>query len=566
MLLGPIFSFDLVTSARRRRYYLLRALYAFVLAALIWTIFSDHGAGTQVSIHEAAALAESFFTAMSVVQLLAVLMLGPALAAGTVALERERRTIEYLFVTDLSNSEIVLGKLASRLLHLGFLVAVGLPVMALAMLFGGISPEQLATLFAVTLSTMVAVIALSVAVSVWSARARDAVVRSYLAVFALVALPPCLANLWRELMGYSSVSQAVPWILQQLWEANPFYVFELLQTAGTWPSVLKIVSCHLAFAGVCAALALGAVRRVHLNEMGRAPKTARRRRWRGELGDRPMLWKELFADQARLRLGILGRLVIGTIAAGYFLLAVSFAWSPTDGGMRPWQLEEFAAWTTALLSLGLILIAARAASSITSEKDRQCWEPLLLTSLTPSEIIGGKIWGNLYAARGLALLVSFAWLLQLVSYPDYLIVIPFDLATLGVLMLFCSSLGVLFSLYSRDSLRAIATTLAVGIVVGGGYIFCCVLVLIPSGGPGRGSEIIFAACMPFLLVFPTIVYAESHQQYSTTEVGLTAAYVIGMIGYAVASLLIWLSCVQSLAQTAQGVPELASRAGSPRRN
>ena len=97
-------------------------------------------------------------------------MLGPAMVAGTIATERERRTIEYLFASSLSNAEIVLGKLAAKLLHVVYLILAGVPVLALVMLMGGIAPEALLVLLILTLSTVLTVSTLSIAVSVWSAR------------------------------------------------------------------------------------------------------------------------------------------------------------------------------------------------------------------------------------------------------------------------------------------------------------------------------------------------------------------------------------------------------------
>ncbi|MEN6450528.1 MAG: ABC transporter permease subunit, partial [Thermoguttaceae bacterium] len=136
MLPGPIFNVELITSARRSRYFLIRALYAAVLLLAIWLVyFSYHqshrfrGAGATDSIHDVAALSAAFFTTFAYLQLAAVMLLAPAMVAGTVASERERRTIEYLFASQLSNAEIVLGKLSARLLHVVYLVLVGVPIL-----------------------------------------------------------------------------------------------------------------------------------------------------------------------------------------------------------------------------------------------------------------------------------------------------------------------------------------------------------------------------------------------------------------------------------------------------
>ena len=147
MLPGPMFSLEMVTSARRTRYFIVRVLYAGVLFfALFCTYMSashDNGLSDRASI---AAFTWEFFVIFSIMQLLAVVTLGPAMAAGTIAQERERRTIEYLFASTLSNAEIVLGKLLARLFQVGYLVLAGMPILFIAMLMGGIAPEAIVVL------------------------------------------------------------------------------------------------------------------------------------------------------------------------------------------------------------------------------------------------------------------------------------------------------------------------------------------------------------------------------------------------------------------------------------
>ncbi|HEV3122211.1 MAG TPA: hypothetical protein VGY53_09920, partial [Isosphaeraceae bacterium] len=41
MLPGPVFNVELVITARRARYYVVRAIYGLVLLILVWIIFVD---------------------------------------------------------------------------------------------------------------------------------------------------------------------------------------------------------------------------------------------------------------------------------------------------------------------------------------------------------------------------------------------------------------------------------------------------------------------------------------------------------------------------------------------
>ena len=534
---GPIFAIELLTAARRARYFVIRALYAILLLAILAFIYAETFRWQEVSIQSIATFSASFFNTFAVLQLLAVVLVGPAMAAGTIAMERERRTIEYLFATPLNNAEIVLGKLSARVLQIIYLLLAGVPVLAGAMLLGGIPPQALLVLLVITLSTVASVAAVSVAISVWSVRARDAVVRTYLVLFVLLALPPMLywmPGLWT----------IVTWILAPLIAANPFVAFfEILSWSGVktvspW-EVLWLLIRNQSLAAVLAVTAgTLAVRRVHLKQLGAAPRRRWRLRWqlfRPHIGTGPMMWKEIFAEPASSRLGW-----IGYGALGIILLAL--AWATVYNYMEGIRMasgrmgKDYAMYAVIMGTVvscgGLLLLAARSACSITSEKERHCWDSLLATPLTPREIINAKVGGNLWALRGVLAILALLWLPALTLLPEFLIAIPFLLGTLMILAVFASALGVSISLRAKNSLRAMALTLTIGVICGGVYLFCCMPMMIGWGG--SGAEIMLTPCIPFLLAFPGVVAVEGFPS-SRHEMGVTPAYVIGVIAYFIAA-------------------------------
>src|SRR5688500_338935 len=156
MITGPIFRVEMVSAARRRRYFVLRVIFAGLLLSILWMTFASSqyavraGGGQRLSISELAEIATTFFLAFSWMQLVGMLAVAPAMAVGTIATERERRTIEYLFATDLSNVEIVLGKTVARLLLIGQMVLVSLPILFLFRLLGGIPANLLAASFLIS--------------------------------------------------------------------------------------------------------------------------------------------------------------------------------------------------------------------------------------------------------------------------------------------------------------------------------------------------------------------------------------------------------------------------------
>ena len=90
------------------------------------------------------------------------------------ALEKDRRTLDFLLATRLSNAEIVLGKLAACMTFLVAGFAVGLPIMLLLHPLGAIDLRLILLAYAGLFTTAFFMIALAIWVSAGGQRRRDA--------------------------------------------------------------------------------------------------------------------------------------------------------------------------------------------------------------------------------------------------------------------------------------------------------------------------------------------------------------------------------------------------------
>jgi len=556
MFAGPIFAVEVVTGARRARYYIVRVVYASILLVTMWIAYTEAFYGNPSNIRADAARAAAFFNSFAVVQLLAVLLIGPAMVAGTIAQERERRTIEYLLTADLSNSEIVLGKLAARLLYIIFALLVGLPILALVGLMGGVRPEDQLLVFILTTSTTLAVSSLSMAVSVWARRTRDAMARIYLILIALLIVPLVARFTLPWLPVPAWLEWALDWLVylnEGLLAMDPIVVFyavlwgDSLSVLEIWQQLWPMLAGHLLTSLVCLLLAVTCLRRAYLSSAGvsEQPGKVRGKLWRPPVGSRAMLWKELFAERRSMRLGWVARVAVLLLVAS--ALGPSVWMFANTGGTAGGTLfaGQMVAMSTFVATLGVVMVAARAATSVTAEKERDCWVSLISTPLSGGEIVTAKLLGNLYSARWLFLMMALLWGLAVLRLPEFLLAVPFLATTLLVLCLFASCLGLIFSLWCRNSLRSLGATLGVGVYIGGGYMFCCMPILIGSSG---GDEVImfFSAVIPFLLALPGVAaveIAQSGQFFQGGENFVFVAYVFGMTGYLVAGLMLLASCV-----------------------
>src|SRR5437588_1412618 len=135
-------------------------------------------------------MAQELFQAVSGVQYGAVFLFVPLFLCGVIASEREERTLDLLFTTRLSDREIVLGKLGSRLAVVVLLVLFTLPVTSLVMLFGGVDPQAIWRALACTLLAAFYAGAHAIYFSTLTKSAMGALVRTYwwLAVW-LIGVP-----------------------------------------------------------------------------------------------------------------------------------------------------------------------------------------------------------------------------------------------------------------------------------------------------------------------------------------------------------------------------------------
>ena len=142
--LGPVFLYECLANSRRWQTYAIRSAgVALLLAAIATIAMQSPTIDPRYAWREYAALGVSYFYGVIGVELALVMLAAPAATAGAICVDRARGTLAHMLATDLSDPEIVLGKLAARLLPVLGLVACSWPVLALSSLLGGIDPQAL---------------------------------------------------------------------------------------------------------------------------------------------------------------------------------------------------------------------------------------------------------------------------------------------------------------------------------------------------------------------------------------------------------------------------------------
>lgn len=130
--------------SRKGTSYLLRAVFVFLLAMIVTLVWaSEMRWSGQMSYSRMSAVGRGLFAGLFVTEVVLVSLVGPLVTGGLIAQERERRTLDLLFMTPMRDYEIVFGKFLSRMAYILGLILLSTPVLLGCLIFGGVSPEEI---------------------------------------------------------------------------------------------------------------------------------------------------------------------------------------------------------------------------------------------------------------------------------------------------------------------------------------------------------------------------------------------------------------------------------------
>lgn len=422
VLIGPIFTRELVTAPRRTQHFISRGVYGGALLVAICTAFLVFY-GTQISytISDTARFASILFYILAPLQLALITFLAALRGASGVALEKDKRTLILLLMTRLSNHELVLGKLLASLLDVFVMLLAAAPVFLFLTLFGGISTAQVGRVFAVTLVTAVAAGSLGSTVALARDKTFQSLAMTGLVLMIWVGGFEAVAVLgegrsWQGVAVDRAAAAASP-LRAILTAAHPYR-----DTQPLWGTDTQFVVVALAVAAVLNGVAIWRLRiwNPGRDVLPQQPETEGEAEAAGvvdaeqaraghvdarvrqvelrsrEVWDNPVLWREV-------RTWAYGKKVIVIKAVYWLLLAMACLsiYSTIRSGTAYARASETIIPATAqplapFFVLSLVIVNALAVTSITNERDGGSLDLLLVTDLTPQEILVGKMVGVAY--------------------------------------------------------------------------------------------------------------------------------------------------------------------------
>jgi ABC-type transport system involved in multi-copper enzyme maturation permease subunit len=164
-------------------------VYILLLGGLGWAVFAAMAYSSRNSYNggQAANYGQGLFLYLVLFQMVLLAFITPALTAGAISSERERQTIDLLFVTKLPSFAILWGKLLASMSFVLLLLLLSVPIFSLVFLFGGIELDQVAAAFLVTAISALTLGIIGIACSTAFRRTLPATVTAYGAAFILLA-------------------------------------------------------------------------------------------------------------------------------------------------------------------------------------------------------------------------------------------------------------------------------------------------------------------------------------------------------------------------------------------
>jgi ABC-type transport system involved in multi-copper enzyme maturation permease subunit len=406
---GPVFAFESLIAARRWQVYALRLVYVSLLLVGL-TLTWGPSESTVKSLAEAAAIGRLLLHTVIAVQLGMVLLAAPAATAGSICVDKSRGTLLHTFLTDLTDREIVVGKLAARLAPVLALMAYGLPVLALGSFLGGI--DMAAALGAELVTAAVAILCCTLALmtSIWARKPHQALLLAYALVGLWVGLVPVVIILF-HVGPPTTIEGLVLYMSNPILAAFAPDIFPPSGWAGLREQAAFFVAMLLIASGLIG-LAIGRLRPTVLAQASRPQKPKRPdaparlvEYLPGPSLDRnPVLWREWHRKRPSRWTGRFWTAygIVSILASIYVLACYYFWWG---GGPIGTLIRVVAAHVNAWqVAIGLLLLSVSAATSLAEERDRGSLDVILTTPLSTGEIVWGKWWGTFALVPRLAIL------------------------------------------------------------------------------------------------------------------------------------------------------------------
>ena len=419
----PLLGKELAEMAQRRRTYWVRVAFALLIFSMSALVFLPTYREAQGSSFGLLGKGAELLDVLYVLEWVGLCLFVPATVSGALAAEKERNTLQLLFLTQLRPWTILLEKLLSRFVPIVTFLLVSLPLLFVAYLMGGLTAGDLEFAAAGLFATAFQVGCLALFCSAFCATSASAIVMTYALLILLLLSPFIEALSIVSLIGVlRPVGGSQSALLYWLESARSHDVLDPIMMSPIGINLVWLFDrgaldrpFHTSWFPVTVIASSGGVflllaRWVLVRRMAPVPKHRVRRlfQWldrtflrlnqryaRGIVfvrpgndlpEENPIAWRE----KRRGNLGRVNHLIRTLLVLEFPILAFTVLLAVSGGHLNYTGMSvlAFLLWTIAILA-----VFVRAAGLIAAEKAHQTLDVLLTTPLSLSALAGDKMRG-----------------------------------------------------------------------------------------------------------------------------------------------------------------------------
>lgn len=420
---NPIVTRVVQGGSRRARHLWVRMVYLGVLVLLVLIgLLSRGGLASNVNITDLAKAGTQVFALISRGQVILICLLAPIFFAGAINQQRAGETFDILLTTPLTNLQIVLGMMMSRLFFVLALLVSGLPLFAVLLIFGGVPIGSVFVAFATAGFTALTVGSIAVTLSVMRTGGRKAVfvfvisvagalLASYmLDVFLLRRITPIpnsstwMTPLHPLLVLEASMNTAnyKPPSAELLGDYPPLVRFYLSRPFASYCLLSLLVSALMMTWSAVQVRRIGAGGVPWWKRLLRLSTPGERRRPPRHVWNNPVAWREASTRGSRGAAFIARYLFAGggVLLGALLILLHHLGKLPplkdvSGVTMSPSQVFHVMLFTLLTVELAIIVMVAvfMSAGAVSREREDGTLDLMLTTPITPRFYIWGKLRG-----------------------------------------------------------------------------------------------------------------------------------------------------------------------------
>jgi ABC-type transport system involved in multi-copper enzyme maturation permease subunit len=429
---NPVLQRELITNLRMTRGFLLLFAYVALLGLLVYAAWPADQTLDLARPEEAKKLVNLFFFG----QYLLVSLMTPSFAAGAITGERERESYEMLLASPLRPGAIVLGKLAASLTPLAELMICSLPIVMLCLPLGGVSLyEVLAAYLA-----MICSVGLFGMISLWCSsfftRTSASLVASYMLILPLAMVGVLVWN-----------------ALARVGEARLMVILTIVPLAcGSLSALLWVDICRR----LIRPPDLGSGGKQAIDLETEAKEAVGLYIDRDQFPDRlfsppkrttflPEDANPIYDKEMRSEIFSQGTLMLRLVIQISMLIALPVM------AVCLFMQRHLAPWYICYVLLFNLLVGpVFSADSLTSERERSTLDLLLVTLITPWQMLWGKLLSGLRVSSVLtsfllwpvflACLMPVGYWSNILTMGAYFLIVGLSAVTTAMTALFCSTI------------------------------------------------------------------------------------------------------------------------------